>query len=352
MAIGIAALLTLLACTTFLPTASAALPIIDEVDIGDPVSEGSHNLNGWGPIEPDTHGGGWGGAAEGILETGDTNCRVTWAPSVNDNDPSATLTLSTGDYIGTTLVIIALDGAADDSFDVYIDGDLVYSYTGEMGAEVWYQHGIPVYIEPGTTVTITITATGPAWGGIDTWGQLGIAYVALLGYESGFNDYGYNYNAHMFRGYYANAYLGRDGFPPYEGDTDAYLAENPGVVNKWYWPYRDVRLMMKWSDEWLSKYDRNGDGNLDRGVGPDYDNSAVDGAWLTNHMRGVDNGQKWTYFTKIVCPSGGVVDINPADGFDDNTGAPTIWGGFIKVKDVDSGLGSTNYVNPQGWGAL
>ncbi|MFC1910845.1 cellulase family glycosylhydrolase [Chloroflexota bacterium] len=30
------------------------------VDVGDPVSEAGHDLDGWGPIEPATHGGQWG----------------------------------------------------------------------------------------------------------------------------------------------------------------------------------------------------------------------------------------------------------------------------------------------------
>ena len=44
----------------------------------------------------------------------------------------------------------------------------------------------------------------------------------------GYDAWGYNYQAHMFSGSYANAYLGGAGYPPYTGDADAYLAENPG----------------------------------------------------------------------------------------------------------------------------
>lgn len=64
----------------------------------------------------------------------------------------------------------------------------------------------------------------------------------------GFDPYGYNYQAHLFNGYYANAYLGRYGFPAYEGDDEAYLAKNPGAENTWVWPYRNDVLMMKWND--------------------------------------------------------------------------------------------------------
>jgi len=168
--------------------------------------------------------------------------------------------------------------------------------------------------------------------------------------QVGYDIFGYNYQAHMFNGSYANSYLGKDGFPPYEGDAEAYLAENPGAASKWYWPYRDVQLMMKWSDIWLSNKDCNQDGKLDRG-GPEDTGSAADGSWLTNHQRGTDEDGNWTYYVKIVCPPGGVVDKDPPAGYDDNTGAPIIWGGFIVLQRVWSGEGATNYTQPVGFGA-
>ena len=116
--------------------------------------------------------------------------------------------------------------------------------------------------------------------------------------QVGYDIFGYNYQAHMFSGSYANSYLGKDGFPPYEGDADAYLAENPGAESKWYWPYRDVQLMMKWNDAWLSNKDCNEDGLLDRPS--DFDSYRGSGAWLTNHMWGDDDGNKWNYFVKMV----------------------------------------------------
>ena len=83
----------------------------------------------------------------------------------------------------------------------------------------------------------------------------------------GFDPYGYNYQGHMFKGSYANAYLGGAGYPPYEGDDEAYLAENPGAETHWTWPYRNTQLLMKWNDAWLSNKDCDGDGKLDRHYG-------------------------------------------------------------------------------------
>ena len=65
-------------------------------------------------------------------------------------------------------------------------------------------------------------------------------YLAGQPLQVGYDAYGYNYQSHMFNGCYANVYLGGAGFPPYDGDDDAYLADNPDAENHWAWPYRDV----------------------------------------------------------------------------------------------------------------
>lgn len=98
--------------------------------------------------------------------------------------------------------------------------------------------------------------------------------------EQGYDKYGYNYQAHMFNGFYDN--YSRPAVPVTSGD----------------------KLIMKWSDSWLANVDCNGDGKLDRGL--------VDGVvggislgWLTNQVNGSytdTNGdlQHYTDFVKIV----------------------------------------------------
>src|SRR3989338_10766222 len=74
----------------------------------------------------------------------------------------------------------------------------------------------------------------------------------------------------------------------------------------WCQPYKDVSLIMKWNDAWLSNKDCNKDGLLDRYYG--FSSYVGSGAWLTNHMSGsytsTVNGKEkeftWTYFVKIV----------------------------------------------------
>lgn len=148
---------------------------------------------------------------------------------------------------------------------------------------------------------------------------------------TGYDPYGYNYQAHMFSGSYANSYLGKDGFPPYEGDDEVYLAENPDAENAWYWPYRDVELMMKWNDAWLSNSDCDGDGLLDRYYG--FDSYVGSGAWLTNHQW----GEGWNYFVKIVAaPSDAYVDGSSWYTAGGKEIGSVIWGSFARILQVSN----------------
>jgi len=132
---------------------------------------------------------------------------------------------------------------------------------------------------------------------------------------TGYDDWGYNYQANMFNGGYCDAY------------RDA----------AWCQDYKDDDLIMKWNDAWLSKMDCDNDGLLDRHY--PYPSYIGSGAWLTNHQSGkVEvNGKmrKWTYFTKIVAaPS----DANAVDGVwyaaDGTEIGPVIWGSFATIQEV------------------
>jgi len=175
---------------------------------------------------------------------------------------------------------------------------------------------------------------------------LAIPSAAMAGKPDGkgFDPWGYNYQAHIFSGLYWNSSRPE---PPCEPGTCA----------------SDTYLVMKWSDEWLSNQDRNGDGTLDRGYSCDPVNansSACAGSWVTNHQRGEyvnDDGRtcKWTYFVKIVYPPGGPVDSNH-DGYDDNTGGSIIWGAYVRIQQVSNDTcagehGNIFSVQPTGFGA-
>ena len=125
-----------------------------------------------------------------------------------------------------------------------------------------------------------------------------------------------------------------------EGKGDPY--------GKWYWPYRDVWLLMKWNDAWLSNKDCDEDAKLDRHHG--YDSYIGSGAWETNHQRGEDDADPWTYFVKIVAVP---EDADLVDGIwydaDGTEIGPEIWGSFAIIQEVESGEGAT-YVSPSGPG--
>ena len=158
---------------------------------------------------------------------------------------------------------------------------------------------------------------------------------------TGFDQWGYNYQAHMFNGLYEN-----------------YTRPFPPVTES------SVNLIMKWSDEWIANVDCDGDGKLDRGLdvkagtGP----TGISRGWLTNHMEGdctnaAGELEHFTYFTKIVWV-GPATDPDPwAD--------KRIWGEYAIIEEVSNNAppngdpgtcGGTNggdrtkLVNPAGLG--
>jgi len=151
----------------------------------------------------------------------------------------------------------------------------------------------------------------------------------------GYDQWGYNYQAHMFNGWYENS--GRPTTPVTESDT---------------W------LQMKWNDAWLSNKDCDGDGKLDRHYGfPSYIGS---GAWLTNHQWDEnEDGSQWNYFVKIVAVPADAHRIGLANTgtwytADDTEIGPDIWGEFAVIQEVynDPYEGSQGiaYLSPSGPG--
>jgi hypothetical protein len=146
--------------------------------------------------------------------------------------------------------------------------------------------------------------------------------------ETGYDQWGYNYQATIFNGTYCDAY------------RDA----------AWCQAYKDVELSMKWNDAWLSNKDCDGDGLLDR------PNPYIgSGAWITNHMSGTyeQDGElcNWNYFVKIIAApsdatsSGGV--WYAADGTEIGS---VIWGSFAIIQQVENdacaGSRGIQYLSP------
>jgi hypothetical protein len=149
--------------------------------------------------------------------------------------------------------------------------------------------------------------------------------------EVGYDQWGYNYQAHMFNGTYCDAY------------HDA----------AWCQPYKEDNLSMKWNDAWLANVDCDGDGLLDRHYG--FSSYIGSGAWLTNHMSGQyeQDGQvcTWTYFTKIIAAP---ADATLVEGVwynaEETEIGPVIWGEFATVQEVNNdpcgGYSGLSYLSP------
>lgn len=158
---------------------------------------------------------------------------------------------------------------------------------------------------------------------------------------TGYDQYGYNYQAHMFNGRYC--------------DYDRVIGG----------AYCDVDLMMKWNDAWLANVDCDGDGQLDRHHG--FDSYFGSGAWLTNHIRGTyeDGGAicEWDNFVKIVAVRE-EDDLQPETWYAPDGTAYTgvwytsdgteigraIWGAFAIIQEIYNdpcaGLEGVWYLSP------
>lgn len=170
---------------------------------------------------------------------------------------------------------------------------------------------------------------------------------------TGYDAYGYNYQAHMFKGSYANVYLGGYGYPAYNGDDAAYLTANPSAATTWMWPYRTTQVLMKWNDAWLSNKDCDGDDALDRHFG--FSSYIGSGAWETNHMWDSYEYEgavcNWDYFTKIIAaPADAANNAGVWYAVDGTEIGPSIWGEFTTIQSVYndpcSGFTGIEYLSP------
>jgi len=150
--------------------------------------------------------------------------------------------------------------------------------------------------------------------------------------ETGYDEWGYNYQARIFNGKYCDAYRNAS----------------------WCQPWANDDLEMKWNDAWLSNRDCDGDGLLDRYFG--FSSYIGSGAWLTNHQKGSyldgkGKKQRWTYFVKIVAaPADAVKTGGVWYAADETEIGPDIWGAFAIIQEIynDTGTGDHGvlYLSP------
>jgi len=148
--------------------------LLDSVNIGDTTLESGHNLTGWTRV---WSGCGWCGP--------DGNMRLIWG---DGGEPStleynwASVTLDAGTGWATSLKVEHLAGAADDSFNVYVNDQYIAWCEDTVGSNQWFvdEFDISLYNFTGV-LTIKFVATGPAWSGIGTYGQIAFNLIELYG---------------------------------------------------------------------------------------------------------------------------------------------------------------------------
>ena len=171
-------LMAFLAIVCVAATTQAAPTFV--VDIGTPASEAGYNLQDWGPVQPTTSGGGWGGMGTATAPLSiDQLCRVVWEPTGNI---WASVTFPKSIWY---VDILHLDGIANDSFAVSVDSQPWGLYNDNSSTtEFWVMTRFSG--QAGKTLQITSLANPAApWWGHGTYGTLGIdrieAYVPAPG---------------------------------------------------------------------------------------------------------------------------------------------------------------------------
>ena len=144
---------------------AGAAMAVDFVDIGDPTSEAGHNLISWGPVEPLTHGGSYGGVDD---------CRAIWTNFDTPVPASVDAYIDLNFAGGPELVsFVHLSGPADDSFEIWIGNNMVFVYNDPNNpGESWYASGFNYTPAAAGVVTLRIEAIGAAWGSWGTYGQV------------------------------------------------------------------------------------------------------------------------------------------------------------------------------------
>jgi len=111
-----------------------------------------------------------------------------------DNDLAGYVILNANKFDPLSVNIRHLDGIADDSFDLFvlrIDGNWVNigHYSDQGTTETWLVTPFSLLLDmsnnpvklAGPNILIKIVPTGKVWSGFETWGQLAISKVELLG---------------------------------------------------------------------------------------------------------------------------------------------------------------------------
>ncbi len=152
------------------------LPVLDSFDIGDTTSESGHNLTDWSNawVKP-----GWGGNYGGGSSDESFRLLMGRGDTCETEDAYATFTMDAGDDYATLLTIEHLDGSQTDSFDIYVDDELIGHYDHSGISETWVTTTFCLPDIKTGSIEIKLVATEPAASWCETWGQVAFSNVEL-----------------------------------------------------------------------------------------------------------------------------------------------------------------------------
>ena len=163
----------------FIPTQNV---VLDSINVGDSdsVSMQAHNALLWfdDPLTGD-YGGRDGGSTIATIGGDDDESGIC-----EGDESEATFELDASTETANKLIIRHLDGSANDSFNVYVDGVLVYNYVGnQFSGEVWTTTTIDLAagsheFTGSKTIKLDITGNYP-WGSCSTYGQGAVNWVKI-----------------------------------------------------------------------------------------------------------------------------------------------------------------------------
>jgi len=151
---------------------------LDNVDIGELISELFHPIAGWSDANIP---GGYGGCQNGVV----CDYRQVIEDPCTEEERSATTILHTGSNIVDRLEIRHLDGISLlDSYNVYINEQFIDSWDDvtQVSSEIWRETEFDVSIYGFTgDLEIRLEATDTIWPQCATYGQVAIDWVSVYG---------------------------------------------------------------------------------------------------------------------------------------------------------------------------
>lgn len=151
--------------------------IVDEINIGDTISEDGHNLSGWSNTWD--WGGNYGGGDDGTL-------RLLMGPGdgCGEGYESAYFTMDTKGSMADKVTLKHLDGSQDDNFNVYlwngVDYEFIGNYVSQGDGENWVTTDFSFLPRSGE-LQFKLVATGVVTGWCSNWGQVAFSWAGLEG---------------------------------------------------------------------------------------------------------------------------------------------------------------------------